>query len=72
MKNLTLEAKTEQEIVLDGSAERILLPIETGKYEVWKRMAKVFSPIINEEVTTKIGNYVVHGRYKFVGYTSRE
>lgn len=69
MESLTLEARTEKEIVLDGKAEKILLPIETGKYEVWRRIPQFSSLIINETVTTKIGNYVVPGRYVFDGYT---
>ena len=51
---------------LDGTADRILMQISTGKYEVWQRMA------INDEPTTRIGEYDVPGRYKFVNYTSRE
>ena len=57
---------------LDGTVDRILLVLETGKYEVWAKMAKQSSLIINDTPTTRIGEYDVPGRYKFTGYTSKD
>ena len=56
---------------LDGTTDRILLAIPTGKCEVWTRMAKSESIIINDSPITRIGEYDVPGTYKFSGYTSR-
>ncbi len=55
---------------LDGTTDRILLALETGKSEVWTRMLNEQQPslIINDKETTKIGPYDVPGRYKFVEY----
>ena len=81
-----LERKQETEVVLplyperakpiveglDGTADRLLMQIPTGKYEVWQKMAKQQSLIINDEPTTRIGEYDIPGRYKFVKYASRD
>ena len=70
---LPLDSERAKPIVegLDGTADRILMQIPTGKYEVWQRMAKQPSKIVNDEPTTRIGEYDVPGRYKFVKYTLR-
>ena len=71
---LPLDPERAKPIVegLDGTADRVLMQISTGKYEVWQKMAKQRSLIINDEPTTRIGEYDVPGRYKFVNYTSRD
>lgn len=61
-----------QEVIerLDGTTDRILLALETGKYEVWGKMTKQPPLIINDEPTTRIGEYNVPGRYKFLCYST--
>ena len=52
------------EIVLDGSADRVLIPTEEhGIYETWER--------VNSEKTTRIGSYEIPGTYKFSHYIRR-
>ncbi len=50
---------------LDGTADKILIQLPTGKCGVWQKMAKP-----NDKPMTRIGEYDVPGEYNFVGYTS--
>lgn len=54
---------------LDGTTDRILLALESGKYEIWQKMQKKPSLIINDKPTTRIGEYDVPGSYKFLEYS---
>ena len=71
---LPLDSERAKPIIegLDGTADRILMQIPTGKYEVWQKMTKQPSLIINDVPKTRIGEYDVPGRYKFVKYASRD
>lgn len=56
---------------LDGTTERILMQTPTGIYEVWQKMAEQQQTlIINNELTTRIGEYDIPGKYKFLGYNT--
>ena len=69
---LPLDLEKAQIVIekLNGMPDRILVPLGTGKYEEWRKMAKGSLCSLD---TTIIMGHKVPGQYKFVGYThSRE